>query len=135
MSKSSARQFIVDIQGFPGTWMTKTGGDISSDVAKAWDGGNPVPDLLTGPSSVDNLTVSRVYDPVRDEVIKQFCKKNVGRFRPTITVTPVDQDGIAVGDPDVYSPTVLVRYKAPDVDASSGDPAPFELEFAVSDVN
>lgn len=133
--KLSARQFIVNVQGLTGTWMTKTGGDISADVAKAWDGGSRTPDLLTGPAGTDNITISRVYDPIRDADIVKFVKKNVGRFRPTITVTPVDEDGVAVGDPDVYSPTVLVRYKAPDVDASSGDPAPFELEFAVSEVN
>lgn len=114
--------------------MTKSGGGISSNVTKAYDGGDPDPDLITAPPEVDNIVVTRIYDPNRDGDLVQALKQQVGRFVTTITVTPTDADYVAVAPPDVYSPAVLVSFKLPDVDAASGDAAPIELEFAVSTV-
>jgi hypothetical protein len=134
MSKSSQRQFLVKVGDIVGYWMTKAGGGISANVTKAYDGGDPDPDLISAPPEVDNITVTRVYDPLRDSDMKESLKRAVGRFTCTITVTPTDQDYVAVAPPDVYSPCLLVGFKLPDVDAASGDAAPIELEFAVGTV-
>lgn len=114
--------------------MSKAGGKIAADVAKAYDGGNPDPDLIASPPNVENITITRVFDPVRDAVLLQNLRQQVGSFETVVTVTPTDRDYVAVADPIVYSPALLVGLTDADVDASSGDPAIYELEFAVGTV-
>lgn len=132
--KSSQRQFLVKVGDIPGFFMTKTGGNISADVSKAYDGGDPDPELIASPPNVENITVTRIYDPIRDDAIIRTLRQQVGRYQTTITVTPTDRDYVAIADPAVYSPALLVGLKETDVDASSGDSAPFELEFAIGTV-
>ena len=134
MSKSSQRQFLVKVGDIPGYFMTKSGGKISSDVSKAYDGGDPDPDLIAAPPNVDNLTVSRVFDPTRDGQLLRNLRQQVGVFETTITVTPTDRDYVAVDEPTVYHPALLVGLTDSDTDASSGDPATYELEFAIGTV-
>lgn len=134
MSKSSQRQFLVKVGDIPGYFMTKTGGNISADVSKAYDGGSPDPELIASPPNVENITVSKILDPVRDNDLIKALRQQVGRYETTITVTPTDRDYVAIVDPAVYSPALLIGLKETDVDASSGDPAPWELEFAIGTV-
>lgn len=134
MPKSSQRQFLVKVQGIDGNFMTKTGGNSSSDVTKAYDGGSAVPDLIAAPKDVENVTVTRGFDPIRDGGLLQTLRSKVGVFTTTISVTPTDRDYAAVIDPIVYSPALLVGLNEPEVAADSGDLATFELVFAVGDV-
>jgi hypothetical protein len=131
MAKSSARQFLVKVAGIDGYFMTKSGGSISADANKVYDGGSLVPDVLAGPAEADNVTVSRAYDPTRDATLLARLRRDVGRFTTTVSVTPTDRDLVAVGTPVVYSNALLVGVTEPDSDASSGDAATYELEFAV----
>lgn len=134
MGKASQRQFLVKVGDISGFFMTKSGGGINADVTKAYDGGDPDPDLIAAPRDVENVTVSRVFDPVRDGELLRNLRQLVGVLSTTITVTPTDTDYVAVDDPTVYAPALLVGLTEPDVDASSGDAATYELEFAVSSV-
>lgn len=133
MAKSSARQYLVKVAGIEGYFMTKSGGNISSDVSKVYDGGSLTPDLLTGPAEADNITVSRAYDPLRDAKLLAKLRKDVGRFTATVSVTPTDRNlaPLSKVPATVYSKATLIGLTEPDMDASSGDASTYELEFAV----
>lgn len=134
MPFSSQRQFLISVAGIDGYFMQKSGGNITSDSNKVYDGGQVVPQIVTSPKDVDNLTIGRAYDQARDEPILQKYRPLVGRWTTTVTVQPTDADLVAVGKPSVYSNAVLVSLTEPEYDASSGDVAMFEMEFAVTNV-
>lgn len=134
MSKNSQRQFLVKVQGIDGNFMTKSGGNSSAEVTKAYDGGDNVPDIIPGPREVEDVTVSRGFDPLRDGPILRTMRRLVGSFETTVTVTPTDRDYVALDEPTVYSPALLVGVNEVETDAGSGDLAAYELTFAVADV-
>ena len=136
---AAARQFLVSI-GQLGThtqdyWGTKSGGGITAAATKVWDGGKRTPSIITAPAEVDDVTITRPYDPLRDQPIIQRLKPLVGLWRTTITVQPAETDLTAARvKPDVYPDAVLVGMTPPESDASSGDAATYELVFAVGSV-
>lgn len=132
--KSSQRQALVKAQGIEGYFMTKTGGNITAEVTKAYDGGSSVPDLIAAPKDVDNVTISRGFDPIRDGQLLRVLRGKVGVFQTTLTVTPTDRDYATVDEPIVYAPALLVGVTDIEVDAASGDLQTYELVFAVGDV-
>lgn len=134
MSKSSKRQFLVTIDGFVGTWAGKTGGERTAEVARAYDGGNPEPDLITAPPQTGNITVTRTYDPDRDDAELHNAMRRVGALRATVAVQPLTPDYVATGKQVVYPRAVLVAVHPPEVDAASGDAAEWSMEWAVSRV-
>ena len=132
--KSAQRQFLVKVAGIEGYFATKSGGDITAETSKVYDGGSDTPDVLAGPAEVDDISCSRAYDLQRDEPILRQLRRQVGRFSTTVSVTPTDRDLIAVGQPVVYPDALLTGVVEPETDASSGDAAEFELTFAVGKV-
>lgn len=130
--KSAQRQFLIKVSGIDGYFTTKSGGGISANTSKAYDGGSLIPDVLSGPAEVENVTVSRAYDYGRDHALIKRLRQKVGSWVTTVTITPTDRDLVALADPTVYSDALLVRLTDPDSDAGSGDIANFELEFAIS---
>lgn len=134
MPKVSARQWIVGVSGIDGKFSNKSGGSISSETNKVYDGGKLIPDVLSGPSEVENITVSRPYDSSRDYALLKQLRAKVGTFTATISVTPADRNLKTTAAPIVYSGCLLVGITEPDADAASGDASTFELEFAVSSV-
>lgn len=136
MPKAAARQFLVTAAGIEGTFATKSGGNKTSSANKVWDGGSLVPDVLAAPPEVDDLTISRPYDPDRDQDLLTALLAMVGQFRTTVTVAPTYGDLTRTrSKPRVYSNCLLTGVTEPEVDASSGDPATFELTFAVASVS
>lgn len=137
--KAAQRQFLVSIDGV-GThtqdyWATKSGGGITAEATKVYDGGKLQPEVITAPPEVDDVTITRPYDPLRDQPIIQRLKREVGLFRTTITVQPAETDlSAARVPPDVYPDAVLTGLTPPESDASSGDAATYELVFAVGSV-
>ena len=134
MALSAQRQFLVSVSDITGYFMTKSGGEVSSEATKVYEGGKKTPEIITSPSDVDNITISRNYDPDRDATILAGLRTTVGTAIKTITVQGTDRDLVAVGSPIVYSEAVLVRIGEPEFDANSGDMATYELEFAVKTV-
>lgn len=134
MSKAAQRQFLVRAPGFTGYFATKSGGNPTSEVTKAYDGGASKADTLTANAEYDNVTVGRPFDPDRDWETVRRMHPQVGRLTGPLSITPTDRDLIPVGEPMVYPEATLVGITNPEVDASSGEPATFELEFAVDDV-
>lgn len=129
--KSAQRQFLVKVTGIRGYFASKTGGNLSSDSSKVYDGGDDQPDVMAGPAEVDNITVSRAYDYERDSEILQSLRERVGRWQTTVSVTPLRRDMTALRRPTIYPDAMLVGLTEPEVDASSGDAATYELEFAI----
>lgn len=132
MAKSAQRQFLVKVAGIDGYFATKSGGNVSADTTKVYDGGDPTPYVLAAPAEAENITVSRPYDPLRDADLMRRLRQRVGRATFTVSVTPTDRDLVVVGRPVVYPDALLVAVNEPDADAGSGDAATFELEFAVA---
>jgi hypothetical protein len=133
MSKSSARQFLVKVEGVTGFWSTKTGGNVTADNTKVYDGGNLKPDIITNPPTAEDVTVTRPYDPDRDDIVLRNLLQLVGSWDTTVSVTPCDASLVAIAPPRVYSNARLTGVQDPEVDASSGDAAMCGLTFAIPD--
>jgi hypothetical protein len=133
MTKAANRQFLVKVDGIDGYFATKSGGEVTADANKVYDGGSLVPDVLASPAEVGDITVSRPYDPDRDQPVINNALPQVGQWRTTISVTPTYGDLTAVRGvkPRVFSNALLVGLREPEPDASSGDAADLELTFAV----
>lgn len=130
--KASQRQFLVKVDGIDGYFMTKSGGNLSAGTNKVYDGGKTEPEVIASPAEADDVSVSRGYDPYRDGPVLADLRRRVGRFRATVSVTPTDEDLVAIGDdPEVYPEALLTGLNNPEADASSGDAAMFELTFAI----
>lgn len=133
-NKSSQRQFLVRVDGLLGFFARKSGGNVSAEVTKSYDGGSLVPDLVSAPPNTDNITVGRTYDPDRDAADLARLRPLVGSLRTTVSVTPTDADLVAIAPPTTYSDALLVGLNEVEVDAGSGELAEYELEFAVAQV-
>lgn len=136
MPKIAQRQFLTKIAGVDGFWATFSGGEVSVEHTRQFDGGAKVPDLLTGNPQISDVTVSRGYDPVRDAPIRSQLMRGLaeGRsFRTTITRTPTDEDFSPIGAPEVYE--VQLKSVTPsDADANSADAARLQLVFSTRSV-
>jgi hypothetical protein len=132
---TAERQFIVTIPGIDSTpFAQKSGGDISADGIKVWNGGSLVPDVLAGPSEVDNISVTRPYDRILDADTLATLRAAVGKVRYTINVQPTDENLIASGPLTVYPNCLLVGFTELTMDASSGSAVTFGLSFLVPTV-
>lgn len=131
MPISAQRQFLVKVSGVDGYFATKTGGRTASEVTREFDGGSLEPEILTGPASTEDITVSRPYKPERDAHLVRLFRPLVGRLRHTVTFQPTDADLVAVGKPTVYPGAVLIGVNDPDSDANSGQAARVELTYAI----
>lgn len=130
---ASARQQLVEVEGFPGYFATKEGGEVEAESSQVWDGGVLKPETMAGPATTGNVTVARPYRPaVHGPILKRLAKQ-VGRYRTTVSVFDTDPDLGPVGEPVVYANALLVRLARPEADASSSDASTFELEFAVEE--
>lgn len=133
----SQRQFLVEAShdDIPGYWMQKSGGNSSADSNKIYGGGDKTPFIVTGITDVENITISRAYDSVRDGSMVDAIRPQIGSLVTSITVTEctVDYEPIDGGS-TVYSDCVLVGISEPEFESSSGDAAAIQLEFAVKSV-
>lgn len=131
---AAQRHFLISVDGVEGNFATKSGGETSADTTAVWDGGAITPERLASPAETANVTVSRPFRPERDRAIIRRLRPLVGILRTAVTVQDLTGEMVAVGDPTVYANALLVRIADPEADAGSGDPARFELEFAIETV-
>lgn len=131
--KSSARQFLVKVEGVEGFWAQKEGGNVSADSSKVYDGGSLKPEVITNPAEAEDVTVTRPFDVDRDQDVATRLLPLVGSWETTVSITPTDADLVAAGPPRVYPRARLTGVNEPEVDASSGDPAMIGLVFAIAD--
>ena len=133
MTKAAQRQFLVTVKGIPATFAQKSGGERTSEASKGWDGGSEDPFVLAGPASDGDLTLTRPYDPERDQEILTNLRSKVGKWLTTVSIQPLYADMTAVRVPPRVHNALLIGVREPEVDASSGEPADFELTFAVGE--
>lgn len=131
---ASQMQSLVKIEGIPGYWATKSGGETSAEVTDVPDGGRKTPEKVGGVATTDNITLTRPYRPTRDIAVLKRLRPQVGAMRATVTDQPTDADLVPQGPPTVYSGALLVRMADPEYDAGSSDAKMMELEFAVESV-
>lgn len=131
-AKEASRATLVSIDGLPDYYATFSGGEVTAEVAKAWDGGRKTADLVPGAPDTSNLVCGRPYGAARDQEIVRRLEKLVGSWRTTVTTQDTDSDFTPIGEPTTYADALLVRVKRPESDAASGDSKTYELEFATS---
>lgn len=132
MTKATKRQFLVTVEGIPGTWRGFSGGGATAETTTDWDGGAERPDILGGPPTYDDLELVRTYDPERDAGWIERLDKLVGRGRFTLTKQPTDLMFTKVGKPRTYADCLLKGLTEPEADAESGDKAEITLVFATT---
>lgn len=116
-----------------GTFDGFTGGDVDSEETKFWPGGLGQQISLGGRRTVNNFTVSRLYDLVRDHPLMGWLMGGVGKADVTATKQPLTIDGAATGRPLVYQGK-LKSVTPPDHDSESGSAAKFEMEISSASV-
>lgn len=136
MTKIAQRQFLTKVAGLEGFWATFSGGEVSVEHTRQFDGGALTPDLLTGNPSISDITVSRGFDVTRDGPIRSTLARSLAQgraFKTTITRTPTDEDYTPTGVPEVYE--VQLKSVTPsDADANSADAARIQLVFSTRSV-
>lgn len=137
MTYISQRQFLVEVDddNIDGYFMQKSGGNSSADSNKIYGGGEKTPYIVTGITDIENITISRAYDSVRDGAMLKVIRPQVGSLTTSIKVTECTADYEPIpGGQVVYSGCVLVGISEPEYESSSGDAAAVQLEFAVKSV-
>lgn len=132
--KTAQRFALVTVAGLPGTFARKTGGNITAEVTKSYDGGSEVPELLTGPPNHENVTVGRDYDPTIDEPMLRQLRPVAGRWITTVVEQPTDTDMVPFGPPITRPGAKLVEIHEPETDAGSATAKRLELVFAIATV-
>jgi hypothetical protein len=133
--KAAQRQFLWSVAGISTPFAQKSGGEVTSDATKVWDGGSITPDVIAAPAEVGDVTLTRPYDPERDQPVLDRLIGLVGQWRTTISGQPLTGDmSSARVKPRVYPNALLIGVREPEHDAGSGDGADYELTFAVGSV-
>ena len=131
-AKATKRQYLVNIEGIPGTWRAFSGGGGTASVTKDYNGGSDRADLLAGPAEWDDIEVTRTVAPSRDDVWIDQLNKLIGRGEFNITKQATDANWTRVGKPRTYPACLLTGLQESETDAASSDAAEIKLTFATS---
>src|SRR5690242_12796412 len=118
MSRQDQFLITATYDGKPlGSFDKKTGGHPSAQDTKYRQGGM-VPEIsLGGPVSIDNITLSRLYDPSQKALLKSLSGLT-GRARIVTTQQDLDSFGAPSGSPYTWTGT-LIKVTFPDADSMS----------------
>lgn len=116
-----------------GVFDSLSGGEIDSEETKFWPGGLGQQISLGGRRTVNNITVGRLYDLVRDHPNMGWLAGGIGKADVTVTKTSINVDGVGVGNPLVYRGK-LKQLTPPEHDSESSDAAIYELEISSATV-
>jgi len=106
------------------------GGDAQAPVVKNRPGGMGTEQTFTGLPSYTDITVSKVFIVDQDWTNVWAMNQMVGRGAATITLQPLDNYGVAYGNPAVYSGR-LIAVKPGQTDSNSSAVRTIELDFAI----
>jgi hypothetical protein len=130
ISRSDQSLVSLSINGTDfGTWDHLTGGDKDSDDLKYHPGGMAPEKSLGGRSTVNNVTLERLYDEATHDAIGVILD-SVGKAECVCTKQPLDEDRNPYGKPLVYTGR-LKRCGPPEHD-SDGTPAASKLQVEIS---
>jgi hypothetical protein len=103
-----------------GTWENRTGGSGGSESTKHREGGMGPLRSYGGLPTMENVVVARRYDFTRDHAKIKALFEARGRARMTVIEQPLDEYGVAFGDPISYTGK-LNDVNQGDVNANSND--------------
>lgn len=132
----SERQWLVNVAGVAGLFQTKSGGGVSVEHSKDFDGGALTPDIYQGAPTYEDLTVSRPFQVPRDTQVRQSLQRILAagqRFDTVVTCTPTNESMVPIGTPETYQCT-LMRVNPGEANTNSGNPSRLELVFTVRSV-
>lgn len=134
---SSPAHFRTTLSGGPfeveGTWAQQSGGNKTAEARRYREGGSPSEEVAGGPSTRDDMTLSRPFKRDRDLDLALKLDRAVGSARFTVTKQPLGDDFEAYGKPIVFADALLIGCNWPDGDADGGDDtARIEITVAVS---
>lgn len=114
-----------------GFWDKKSGGRITSPVLTYQPGNmDPQISLPGGTQTVETITLSRIYDRLRDhDNLMSFLLARSGKGRCVVKQRPLDPDGNGWGRSIVTTGT-LQTVAPPDTDSESDTAAMLTLEVA-----
>lgn len=112
-----------------GIFDKSTGGKTTAQDTKFRPGGGAREQGLGGPQSVENVTTERGYDPARDAPLAKRLRTKVGFARVTVSKQPLDRSGVPLGDPEIYSGTLL-SVGTPDYDSNANSANLLSLEVS-----
>src|SRR3954469_18187586 len=129
---AAQRQALIKVDGIDGFFAQKTGGEVTADANKAWNGGERRPQIVAAPPETGDVVVTRPFDPDLHQDLGERLKRQVGTWTTTLSITPTKTDLTAAKvTPTVHPNTLLTGVRMPEWDASSGDAADSELTMAV----
>lgn len=109
-----------------GVFDTWEGGNVTAESTKHRRGGMGVQIAVAGVPTIEDVTISRDYDLLRDNPMAHTLSQAVGRGKIVATKHYLDFNGDRFGDPIVIT-GVLVGYNEPNSDSDSADIAMFEI--------
>lgn len=130
---ATQRQFLVVVEGCPGSWQRKTGADATAPVTVVWNGGATRPQKLGGPADLGDMTLTQAYRPRMHQDVKRKWRRNVGRQRVVAHITDLDEDGVVIGDPVTYPMALITSCTDPEVDWASGSQADWSITLSLGD--
>jgi len=123
------RNWLITVAGIPGTFQTITGGGVSAEHTKRFDGGSLTPKVYQGPPQTADVTVGRDWQSPRDDDTRRSLNAQLGagrRFETTVNAIPLDDAMIPIGEAHVYE-AVLREVGPPEGNANSAQPSTLTL--------
>lgn len=113
-----------------GTFDKMSGGAGGSEETKYRPGGMGPEKSYGGRTTRDNITISRVYDQDRNDMVTlRWLDGLRGKAVVSVSRQPLDKEGNRFGKPDVYN-GILLSCTPPEHDSNGSDPAMFELTIS-----
>ncbi len=112
-----------------GVWDQKTGGDTDSNSTQYFLGGMGPRLSLGGTQQTANLVLNKLEDQTIVGQVK-WLRSRAGKGKAIVSDQRLDDEGVAWGDPDVYS-CLVKRVKPSDSNANGNNAAIIEIELEV----
>jgi hypothetical protein len=140
MRSISTSQFLITISGYPNPiyFSKKVGGHAKRSSAEYNDGLTRSNKKVLSPKTVDDLTLSRAYDPDVDPAFAQFledyCPRANGDLVITVQAIELCTDSNPIGQPFIYSGCQYLGTELPDVDRAASEAAMINYLFTCDEV-
>lgn len=131
MGSRTQSEFVIYIVEFPSIFFEQmTGGASSNEATRVHRGGRPGrTENIYGPSIVEDITLTKSYDPVEDAPLLAWSKawQNGVRRKLTVVKQPVNTAGLANGPAETYISCGRMSFTPPDVAKESAESAKLTL--------
>lgn len=132
----SVKQARITASFYPQAfWSSKKGGTVKSDEVAYQDTNLNIGQTLAGTVKIENITLSKVHDPVADSaLIAAITALQKAPKAFSVTVQPVKSDvqGTALGKLTTYPNCQLLSFVPPDYDREGSGVAMLSITVAVN---